>query len=29
MDAFVRPLYELNSFEELEHFAEKPGIKRI
>ena len=25
MDAFVRPLYELNSFEELEHFAEKPG----
>ena len=25
MDAFVRPLYELKSFEELEHFAEKPG----
>ena len=25
MDAFVRPLYELNSFEELEHFAGKPG----
>ena len=25
MDAFVRPLYELNSFEELEHFAEKPA----